>query len=253
MEVHAHTHSDRKKWTHYFWEFLMLFLAVFCGFFAENQREHIIEGRRAKEYAMSLIKDLENDTVVLRHCIGQNKEILASFDSIGSIVHRGITGNQVKGSFYYYSQIGCVSPTLVWNNATLIQLTQSGNLRYFRNGDLVNKISNYYANEYYVQILNSTDKDSRGKSMELKSRVLKNYYSKDFHMFLPAESLRAPDSLLNNSYPLQNSDVDLLNEFANSFANRRLIVNRVITLTYPEAINKATELILDLKKEYHLK
>ena len=36
MEVHHHpiaigSHCARKKWTHYFWEFLMLFLAVFCG------------------------------------------------------------------------------------------------------------------------------------------------------------------------------------------------------------------------------
>jgi hypothetical protein len=31
-------HTSRKKWTHYFWEFLMLFLAVFCGFLAENLR-----------------------------------------------------------------------------------------------------------------------------------------------------------------------------------------------------------------------
>jgi hypothetical protein len=31
MEVHAHTHTARKKWTHYFWEFIMLFLAVSCG------------------------------------------------------------------------------------------------------------------------------------------------------------------------------------------------------------------------------
>ena len=29
MEVHAHSHTPRKKWTHYFCEFLMLFLAVF--------------------------------------------------------------------------------------------------------------------------------------------------------------------------------------------------------------------------------
>ena len=28
MEIHAHTHTPRKKWTHYFWEFFMLFLAV---------------------------------------------------------------------------------------------------------------------------------------------------------------------------------------------------------------------------------
>ena len=32
MEVHAHTHTARKKWTHYLWEFLMLFLSVFGGF-----------------------------------------------------------------------------------------------------------------------------------------------------------------------------------------------------------------------------
>jgi hypothetical protein len=47
MEVHAHTHTARKKWTHYFWEFLMLFLAVFCGFLAENYREHYVEHQRA--------------------------------------------------------------------------------------------------------------------------------------------------------------------------------------------------------------
>ena len=46
MEVHTHTHTPRKKWTHYFWEFIMLFLAVFCGFLAENQREHYIEQQR---------------------------------------------------------------------------------------------------------------------------------------------------------------------------------------------------------------
>ena len=33
MEIHAHTHTARKKWTHYFWEFLILFPAVTLGFF----------------------------------------------------------------------------------------------------------------------------------------------------------------------------------------------------------------------------
>jgi hypothetical protein len=34
MEVHHHTHAShgKKNWKSYFWEFLMLFLAVFCGF-----------------------------------------------------------------------------------------------------------------------------------------------------------------------------------------------------------------------------
>ena len=58
MEVHAHTHTPRKKWTHYLWEFLMLFLAVTLGFLVENQREHYIENKREKQYVQSFYDDL---------------------------------------------------------------------------------------------------------------------------------------------------------------------------------------------------
>ena len=68
MEVHHHSHTARKKWTHYFWEFLMLFLAVFCGFLAEYQLEHKIERDRAKELAKSFYEELKSDSanVVLK-------------------------------------------------------------------------------------------------------------------------------------------------------------------------------------------
>ena len=48
METHAHHlhHAPGKKIWHYFFEFLMLFLAVFCGFIAENWREQLQEHRR---------------------------------------------------------------------------------------------------------------------------------------------------------------------------------------------------------------
>ena len=65
MEVHAHSHTQRKKWTHYFWEFLMLFLAVFCGFLAEYQLEHVIEHQREKRYMKSMVEDLKKDSVFL--------------------------------------------------------------------------------------------------------------------------------------------------------------------------------------------
>ena len=65
MEVHAHTHTPRKKWTHYFWEFLMLFLAVFCGFFAEYKLEHTIEHQREKRYMRSMVEDLKKDSAFL--------------------------------------------------------------------------------------------------------------------------------------------------------------------------------------------
>jgi len=62
MDVHSHTHTPRKKWTHYFWEFIMLFLAVFAGFLAENEREHIIEKKRAQQFLQSMRVDVRTNT-----------------------------------------------------------------------------------------------------------------------------------------------------------------------------------------------
>ena len=69
MEVHHHSHTSRKKWTHYFWEFLMLFLAVFCGFLAEYKLEHTIEHSREKQFITTLIEDLKSDTAQLTEVI----------------------------------------------------------------------------------------------------------------------------------------------------------------------------------------
>ena len=61
MEVHHHSHTERKKWTHYLWEFLMLFFAVTLGFFVENQREHFIEHKREKQFITTMVEDLKSD------------------------------------------------------------------------------------------------------------------------------------------------------------------------------------------------
>ena len=59
MEVHAHSHTARKKWTHYLWEFIMLFLAVFCGFLAELQLEHKIEKNSEIDYMKGIVENLK--------------------------------------------------------------------------------------------------------------------------------------------------------------------------------------------------
>jgi len=89
MEVHAHTHTPRKKWTHYFWEFLMLFLAVFCGFLAEYQLEHKIERDREKQFIKSLVSDLEKDTVNLNRYIKEHKFRFSLYDSLLTLLSTG--------------------------------------------------------------------------------------------------------------------------------------------------------------------
>ena len=83
MEVHAHTHTARKKWTHYFWEFLMLFLAVFCGFLAEYQLEHKIEKERGRQYVISFYEDLVTDTSRFNSIITSYRKQVTALTSSG--------------------------------------------------------------------------------------------------------------------------------------------------------------------------
>jgi hypothetical protein len=144
------------------------------------------------------------------------------------------------------------SPTAVWNDATLIQITQSGNLRYFKNAELVNKISAYYSRQGYLTGLIDSDKIKRNTTLEIKSRILNNYHYRPFSSLLPTRKNEIADSLMNASLPLQNSDKDLLNEFANSLENRKFYFTLVISETYPLIKSQAHELILALKKEYNI-
>lgn len=77
MEVHHHAHNPaephhKKNWKSYFWEFLMLFLAVFCGFLAEYQLEHKIEKERGRQYIESFYNDLIADTAIISTAIMYN-------------------------------------------------------------------------------------------------------------------------------------------------------------------------------------
>src|SRR5258706_11566105 len=82
MEVHHHPHSTGKKWAHYLWEFLMLFLAVFCGFLAENWREHFVEREKKKQKKKTIVSELEKDTTNLNDGFPLKEERLKTIDSV---------------------------------------------------------------------------------------------------------------------------------------------------------------------------
>jgi hypothetical protein len=71
MEVHHHPqlHHKPKPWKEYFLEFIMIFLAVTLGFFAESFREHLVENKKEKEIISALFSDLEKDTANLNNII----------------------------------------------------------------------------------------------------------------------------------------------------------------------------------------
>ncbi|HLG40103.1 MAG TPA: hypothetical protein VI461_10555 [Chitinophagaceae bacterium] len=253
MEVHKHPHhvTHKKKWGEYLLEFLMLFLAVFLGFLAENQREHIVERQRAKEYAKALLEDLAKDTLEIQDVIREDKILLTCFDSIQAITHGHSLKGKIPGRFYYYCNIGTASPAVVWANATITQITQSGNLRYFTNTELIKKISSYYSSSQYITELNNIDRRFREKAMELKSQVLDSYFFSQYSPYPIIDWPNIPDSLMTKQLPLHNPEK--LNEFSNSLENRRANFTILINRVYPAALNAAVELMSILRKDYHLK
>ena len=259
MEVHAHSHTARKKWTHYFWEFLMLFLAVFCGFLAENKREHIVEAHRANEYAKSLLSDLKEDTAEINGGIIQNTFMIRTFDSCISIGLKSIDKQTVPGRFYYFSRFTTNAYSIDWNKSTLTQLIQSGNLRYFRNKELVNKINHYHSLQ--GQIISNNDQDyvHRNEITLIRNRVLVPAYYEVFSSLMISEELKKHvpnsimDSLMAEQLPLKSGTASLLDEYLNNLMDRKWRNKRYVEELYPKALKIAVEIIELLNKEYHLK
>src|SRR6267143_1911298 len=78
MDVHHHSSTPRKKWTHYIWEFAMLFLTVTAGFVVENWREHLVENKRARGLAKSLYYKLATDPAKIAKIIASREKRYAS-------------------------------------------------------------------------------------------------------------------------------------------------------------------------------
>ena len=143
MEVHAHTHTPRKKWTHYFWEFLMLFLAVFCGFLAEYQLEHKIEKAREKQYIKSFVEDLEADTADFDQLIISATDHMTIADSL-IILLTGTEKNKHANDIYYFLRRIHRSGQFNVNDRTIIQLRNAGGMRLVTNKSVSDSMIDYY-------------------------------------------------------------------------------------------------------------
>ena len=144
MEVHAHSHTARKKWTHYLWEFLMLFFAVFCGFLAEYQLEHVIEHQREQKYVESLIQDLETDTAHLETYINLRKEKRIMMDSLMLLLSTD-KHKQFGNEAYFFARHVFSGPPFISTDGTMQQLKNAGNLRLIKNENIINNILAYDA------------------------------------------------------------------------------------------------------------
>jgi hypothetical protein len=144
MEVHAHHlhKAPGKKIRHYFFEFLMLFLAVFSGFIAENWRESLQEHRREKEYIHSIVQDIKSDTIQSKQILTKLKGISSGIESVLIALSSPEIVHNSNSAYRLWSKILGLD-VFVSNDRTIEQLKNSGDLRLIRNKAVSDRIMKY--------------------------------------------------------------------------------------------------------------
>jgi hypothetical protein len=120
----------------------MLFLAVSAGFFVENIREHMMEKKRAKGLAASLVKDMQKDTAQLswlRHFGALKRDRL---DSLYELLNQPFNKIACR-TFYRLAKNIQITFVFAPANGTMNQLKNAGYLRYFPNDSLPGLLSEY--------------------------------------------------------------------------------------------------------------
>ncbi|HEY4874211.1 MAG TPA: hypothetical protein VIH86_01435 [Puia sp.] len=143
MEVHHHPNIEKKSFKEYFLEFLMIFLAVTMGFFAESLREKISDNKQADEYVYSMESDLKNDVGMYDMFDSLNLGYCKMIDTVFLLMKNS---NSNTGKIYYLARkltmMGSYIPSL--NAKTYLQMTSTGAFRLIRNRKVADSIALYY-------------------------------------------------------------------------------------------------------------
>jgi len=244
MEVHHHSQHGKKNWTGYFWEFLMLFLAVFCGFLAEYQLEHKIEKDREKQYMVTMIEDLRSDSAMFAINITQRTSRIKMMDSLVSLMNS--SQRDEKGNDIYFFARSISPPTNLFpNDRTIQQLKSSGNLRLIRNKDISNSIMAY--DQVIRQTLFELDDEIeiRGEYRQLAGKV---FNTTVFFEMIPGDTVARP----KGNPQLYTNNHELINELIGGIQYFKR-VHQAQLVRSEKLLIQAKELSDFIKKEYHIK
>ena len=267
MEVHHHAHTapdpdnhrGRKKWTHYFWEFLMLFLAVFCGFLAELQLEHKIEKKREKDYMKGIVENLKYDIIRCNNNAENNIEYSSGWDSLRNEIKKAIAGQVNSNALYYYaikfSEVG----EAAFNTSTITELKNSGSLRLIHNKKIVADMADYYERKVYAAHDYLPSREQRDALQKTKNQFFSLTNLDDY-----IQSFNNPDEQGNPKYDFNNilNHTPALQLISNDPKSLELLYTQIgLFQIQVKQYNfwlgickkSAEKLIEEIQDEYHLK
>jgi hypothetical protein len=254
MEVHAHTHTERKKWYHYFWEFFMLFLAVTLGFLVENQRESTVEHQRLTRFASQLVNGLEQDTAFQKGIISILNEKEMSFDSLRYFLAMP-KDDSIKWIGVYRNMWGLENPfRYTYRKPVFDQISYSGSLRLFTNDNIVDSLMDYMYNGTLIEWQTSTEVEFISGSVIpfLNLHFDKNLIMQRFdtHIKKPGWDTSKPGHTIPAGF------LKTVSQWKSVFENLVITAREkyeLPSLNILDENQKAVSLISSLKKEFSLK
>jgi hypothetical protein len=246
MDVHHHSHTERKKWTHYFWEFFMLFLAVTLGFFVENQREHIIEHKREQQYIQSFYEDLTADENDLQNNIDYLRAQAQDADSLEILLKNATIEQPANHIYMYLREITRSSAGLLYpNDRTIVQLRNAGGMRLIKNKAVSDSMVGYYRTVEIIQFLGENAMDNKTSLREKYMPLLK---AEDFSKIVDSTSrILNPTEILH----LRKADPDIIN-ICLIEVNRIKAINSTLAIRIRSLKEKAKRIKAFIRNEYHL-
>jgi hypothetical protein len=185
MEVHHHPKVEKKHFKEYFLEFLMIFLAVTMGFFAESLRESIVNNEKELHYIKGLVQDLSKDTAALSFTMAGQQTTIRKIDSALSIQPGKLNNVEVQDTFFHhFFHFFTFYYEFVQNDNTYQQLRNAGGFSFLRNQEVIDSITLLYA--YFAQQLKPVDADYL------------NYYGKIVQMGIQLMDIPTPPSTLDD-------------------------------------------------------
>jgi len=246
METHAHHlhKAPGKKFWHFFFEFFMLFLAVFCGLLAENWREHFVENKREKEYMQTMLEDLHSDTAEIQRQITLGMTMVTIADSLIDILnHEDVIANTQM--IYRLGFFRIVKAQL--EDRTSSQLKNAGGMRLIRNTKVAEELREYWNVNKGLENMTDRMEERANASQLIGSQIFSNKYLIVRNKENPLEGFD-----VDPAARIVNNDQHLLSQYSNlRFQHTMILRNYVRNLKF--AKSAATELIQTIQKEYDLK
>jgi len=244
---HPHNTTHKKKWTEYLLEFFMLFLAVFLGFVAENIRENITEHNNEKQYMRSLLADLSADTVKLRAGIIAKKGRVKAIDSVFIFFNEHHGAKTISGMLFRTIRRTQYDTRFTRNTITINQLKNAGGMRLIKNRMVSDSLSSYdftcdsydIYNQYYI----------------INGQIANRYIEKlanteDLLPFFIANSGGGIRDNIPDSITIR-INTDNLSDHLGFMMLEKSYARQEIR-SFQQLLEKATNLITLIRKEYHL-